>query len=53
MSEVGDPQEQEWTDPREREGWDPLADGGDEPEDVDVEKNREEAREGADEAPPL
>ncbi|HEX2110637.1 MAG TPA: hypothetical protein VHF67_03710 [Gaiellaceae bacterium] len=53
MSEIDEPQEQEWTDPREREGWDPLAGGGGDPEDVDVEENLEEAREGEDDAPPL
>ena len=53
MSEIGDPQEEEWTDPREREGWDPLAGGGEDADDVDVEENREEAREGEDDAPPL
>jgi hypothetical protein len=53
VSEIDEPQEQEWTDPREREGWDPLAGGGEDAEDVDVEENREEAREGADEQAPL
>ena len=47
--------EQEWSDPRSQEGSsDPIGgDGADEPEDVDVEKNLREAREGEDDAPPL
>ena len=48
-------QEQEWSDPRSQKGSrDPLGgDAADDPDDVDVEKNLEEAREGADDAPPL
>ena len=53
MSETGDPQEQEWTDPRTREGRDPLAGGGDDADEVDVEENVREAREGEDDASPL
>jgi hypothetical protein len=53
VSEIDEPQEQEWTDPRTREGWDPLAGGGEDADDVDPEKNVDEAREGEDEAPPL
>lgn len=47
--------EQEWSDPRASEGGlDPMAEGGgDDPDDVDVEKNVREAREGEDDAPPF
>ena len=46
--------EQEWTDPRPGDGGrDLIGEGGDDPEDVDVEENVREAREGEDDAPPL
>ena len=43
-----------WSDPRpDRDAEDPISGGGEEPEDVDPEENREEAERGEDEAPPL
>ncbi len=50
-----DDREQEWSDPRSSEGGRDLMGegGGDDPDDVDVEENLREAREGEDDAPPL
>jgi hypothetical protein len=51
---VDENHEQEWSDPRSQEGGsDAMSEGGDAPDDVDVEKNLQEAREGKDDAPPL
>jgi len=43
-----------WSDPRpDGDAVDPISGGGEDPEDVDPEENREEAEQGEDSEPPL
>jgi hypothetical protein len=43
-----------WSDPRpDSDAVDPISGGGEDPEDVDPEENREEAEQGEDSEPPL